>query len=146
MNRNVLIKGNLIMAYADWQHLKERIGVVKLLNKVRSGDTFILKDHKKVSLPKKVKIYDDITFEWEIEDKPIDTYPVYSYERWICQVMRSFNPKYQRGNSYALNIRYTVGMYNDVKDKKIFREKDVDYPRKDVIVDSFIKINGIEVF
>lgn len=137
-----LRNGDVVTVYEDWQKACNLIGVACLVKKKRNGLPFILEDTVTVKSPEKTIIYNDPIYNWKDVEVPLEKYKVYNYERWDCLLIKSSNPRYKEGETYSLNIRYLEGEYSDssLPEENDFRSKE------GVIIDSFIKINDMDIY
>ena len=146
MNKK-LRKGSILPIYEDWENSKILIGHAVLTEKIKEGLPFILNDSYTVKEPEKNQYHNNIFYNWYDKEKVMPEYDVYSYERWNVFLMKSTNPRYKVGETYQLNIRKHLGNIRDAELSSRMEKKDGCYDRgDDVIIDSFIKINGEEIY
>lgn len=142
-----------VSLYENWQEEKGMIGTGLLVRKKRNGLSFILRDTYTEIEPSTTSFYEEPITEWKQVEKSLGKYNLYSYQRWDVKIIKSQSPKYQHGMMYTFNIRYFVG---EVKDNQILSEQSqneiteeeylMECKKKNRPFDSFIKINGIEMF
>lgn len=154
MTKTDLYKGSIIEVFEDWQNCQKPIGLACLVEKKRDGLTFIIKDSYKTKVANKTIIYNEPYYDWQWQELPLGQYVIYNYERWDCYIIKSCNPKYKDEEIYSLNVRYAMGNY---KDSNIItsKRKKKDMTEEEYLslcvsegkpIDTFIKVNGIEIF
>jgi len=154
MSKKKLIPYQMITVYQDWENEKIPIGTALLLKKVRSGLPFILKDMEEIKVPKTVTFYEEKITTWELKKKPLTSYNLYSYEKWLVFIVKSDNSFFKEKNTYTLNIRYFIKEVNDSElasvvfdDLELTEEDYIKYCKnKNKIIDKFMEIDGIELF
>jgi hypothetical protein len=140
-------KGSILPIYEDWQTQKILIGHAVLTDKIKEGLPFILNDSYTVKEPEKTQFYDNIFYNWYDKEKVMPEYDLYSYERWNVFLMKASNSKYKVGETYQLNIRKHLGNIRDGElSSRMEKKEDYDKDTNNVLIDSFITVNGIEIY
>lgn len=143
----------IVSLYENWQEEKNMIGTGLLLRKKRNGLPFILKDTYVDYEASTISFHDEPITEWKQVEKSLGKYNLYSYQRWDIKMIKTQSPRYVNGQIYTFNIRFFIGevkdrhLYSDDKEKEITEEEYLtDCKKKNKSIDTFIKVNGVEIF
>ncbi len=149
LKKSHLKQNNIITAFEDWENCKKPIGTVILLEKLKTGLPFILKDSQTIKKATKESFHSTDIFKWTDEEKSLGSCNVYNSEKWICKIIKSedFN-KYPNSSLHRLNIRYLEGNFEDSQIFSSSSNED-EYDKKienKTLVDTFLKVNGEEIY
>lgn len=150
------LKANkLVTVFNDWENQKDIIGTVLLIKRLKRGLPFILKDTVTKKVPEKKQFHETIFFEWSDEEEALETTKVYSYEQWLCKVIKSVNPSYPINTEVRLNIRYLKGDFEDAQIQSNYKNLDDEELEEEAylsqwkiknLMDNFIEVNGEEIY
>lgn len=153
MDKTNFKTNNLVTIFSDWENQKGIIGTGLLVKRVKKGLPFILKDTQIIKVPKKETFHGTDFFKWSEEEKPLGICNQYNYERWVCKIIKSNNPKYNVNETYTFNFRYLEGSFEDsqifsnVKDDDDEDEESYKNQWKNKnLIDEFVKVNGEEIY
>lgn len=117
-------ENDIVMIYKNWELQKDPLGTARLVQHKNKGRTFILED-----------------------TSPEDKQVVYNYEEWFIEPLETSVEEVFEGHSNTLlpgvyKIRYidTIGIANSSDDE------DWELEFSKLPVDSFLTINGIEIY
>lgn len=145
----------LVTVFNDWENQKDIIGTVQLIKRLKKGLPFILKDTVTRKVPEKKQFHETIFFEWSDKEEALETTKVYSYEKWLCKVIKSVNPSYPVNTEIRFNIRYLKGDFEDSKIQSNYKDLDNEELEEDTylvqwkiknLIDNFIEIDGKEIY
>lgn len=146
---------NLVTAYKDWENQKDMIGTVLLIKKLSKGLPFILRDTVTVKVPEKKQYHSIEFFEWSDKEQALDTTKVYSYEKWLCRVVKPVSSDVHVNTEMRINIRYLKGDFSDSEIQSNYKNSDEDdleeegYQKQWKIknlMDTFIEVNGEQIY
>lgn len=146
---------NLVTVYKDWENQKNIIGTALLIKRLSKGLPFILKDTVTIRVPEKKQYHSIEFFEWSDEEQALENTKVYSYEKWLCKIIKSLDEAYPINHEIRANIRYLKGNFTDSEIQSNYKNYDDDDLEEEEyqnqwkmknLMDTFIEVNKEQIF